>query len=149
MILTQSNLLHWRKTRQSPAIVHCVCQPSAGLWSDKDQPAQQGTAFLAAISFLLRTSWQTRRAPRINMGKKTSFNYATHRWTCFSSSCRQNTVVPPSFFGICETHTLFGYMKWDLDLCTQECSNQKTVLGIPAQKHMSNTTFTTVVQKKQ
>ena len=149
MILTQSNRSCWRKTRQSPAIVHRVCQPSAGPWSDKHQPAQRGTAFLTAVSLLLRTSWQTRRDPRINMGKKTSFNYATHRWTCFGSSCRQNTVVPPSFFGICETHTLFGYMKWDLDLYTQECSNQKTVLGIPAQKHMSNTTFTTVVQKKQ
>lgn len=106
MILTQSNCSPWMKTRQSTAIVHGVCQQSAGQLSGKPQPAQQGTMFLAAIWFLVRMQWQTRRAPRVNTGKKTSFSSATHRRTCFSSPCKENTGVPPNFVNMWNTLTI-------------------------------------------
>lgn len=138
VMLTHSNYSPWRKIRLSTAIVYGMCQQSAG------QPNR-----VLCSSPLSDSCWECHGKqgwlPGLTWERKTVL---TMLLTEEFVSVHPVERIPLSHqsLWICETHILPGYMKWDLDLYTQGCSNQKTVLESPAQKHMSNATTIIIVQ---
>lgn len=149
MISTQSNCSPWRKTILSTAL--CTVCVSSLLDSDQASPGQPNGALCSSLP---SDSWWERHGKQGGLP-----GWTQERKPVLTVRRREELVSVHAVDRIPLSHQIFfEYVKrtcclgtWSeirshSYLYTQGCSTQKTVLEIPAQTHMSNTTSTIIVQ---